>query len=145
MQSKFIVFFVALIFSSGNSLSQQVQTQTVAISYESSLEIKCGTGIYICVSENEIRALSGRTLKYRHPRGDLGDVKLKLKLDGFAFASNLKDSSEGTWEVRDSKIFFKFAKFPPMITNLVKIQNYLFVQYSGTGTIALVPVEVSTD
>jgi hypothetical protein len=108
------------------------------------IDVVCGQGVYICVSDEEIRALTGKTLKYHHLRPDeFGDVSIQLKKEATAYGFNRKGGSgPGTWDAKDGKLLMKFSGWGDTTLPLVRIGDHLFWIATRAGSV-LVPIEIT--
>jgi hypothetical protein len=136
MRLKVVLGFIAI------SMGSLVHAQPIA---SSKAEISCGS-FYQCLDESAIKALSGKTIRYRHPAGsDFGDVILQLKSDGTASASNKKGSAgDGPWEAKNGVLNVNFSSWGAQAFRFVRIGNQqVFLHSSRGGSSALIPVEIS--
>jgi hypothetical protein len=129
-----------------SSLIFSVNAQNAGVTWKSKTEIICaGTNFYFCLGDEDLKSLSGKTIKYKHPRGgDFGTVSIFLKTDKTIEAKNGKGGTGGTWEIKDSKLIFKTKNWNDFDFSYVRVGDYLFMMSNReTGAHYLVPVEVS--
>lgn len=136
MKARLTVLLVSLL--AATALSADLQA------FSGKIDVVCGQGVYLCVGDEEIRALAGRTLKYHHLRPDeFGDVSIQLKKDGAAYGFNRKGGSgPGTWEAQGGKLLIKFSVWGDTTLPLVRIGDHLYWVATRAGSV-LVPIEVT--
>lgn len=137
---KLILFFAFLSFLGTVSAAEK-------INWKSTTEIVCGpTGFYICVGDDDLKELVGKTIKYKHPRGgDFGTVAIALKQNKSIDARNGKGAASGGWDIKDGKFVFKTNNWGDFALGFIRIGDYLFIilNRDTPGASSIVPVEVS--
>jgi len=116
---------------------------SVASAAEKDTEIICGDSFYVCLSGDDLKALSGKTLKYQHPRpAEFGIVTVTLHPGGKLDISHAKSSATGRWEIRDEKVEIDIPAWNDKPSwRFVRIGTHLFLNFNyavnGSG---LIPV-----
>ena len=119
-----------------------VDAQTSTGGFEAKLDISCGP-VYRCLGEAEIKALEGKSLRYRHPRGaDFGDVVLEFQQGGIVKGSNKKGAGgSGPWKMNGDSVQMDLSGWG---TQTLKIFRVGTVGIFGTAPqgLFMFPIEV---
>ena len=132
-------FYAILVFG----LPLQALSQSAA-TWKNATEISCD-GALKCLSQDEMKSLIGKTLKYRHSRfREMGYVYITLKTDGRVEGKNDKGSVSGSWEMKENAIAFKTDNWSEFSFSFFQVDQQIFMNInSGTGGATILPVAVS--
>lgn len=139
----FKTFIIAMIGSMSFMASAESQERP---QWRNLTEISCGE-IFQCLTAEEMRNLSGKTLKYRHNRfQEFGYVYLILKDGGKLEGRNNKGPVTGSWEPKENRISFKTDRWADFNFVFYRIADQVFMTlYSDTGGASFVPVAVVSE
>lgn len=122
-----------------------VQVYAQAITGQEKYDITCGVQ-YECFSDEALKQmLTGKMVKYKHPRGaEFGVVVLALNKDGTAQVSNTKGSAGfSTWGTKDGKLLLSTREWKDFSFHIVRVGGLtMFAPFTGSGLTVLVPFSV---
>ncbi len=105
-------------------------------------DIVCG-GVYECFSDDQLKQIfSGKTVKYKHPRGsEFGVVTLTLNSDGTALVANTKSGAgPSSWSTKGGKLLLNTREWKDFSFHVVRIGGALFLApFAHNGLTVLVP------
>lgn len=134
-----IVISAAISFFSFFAFAQAPSTGAAGF------DIICGAQ-YECFSDEKIsEMLTGKTVKYKHPRGsEFGIVTLTLNKGGSVQAYNAKGSAGyGTWSIKSGKIFFDTKGWGEFSFQVVRLGGVMLLAVNtNNGLTSLVPYSV---
>lgn len=119
----FKTFIIAMIAAVVFTAPAQAQDKS---QWGSMTETSCGQ-VFQCLTAEDVKTLSGKTLKYRHIRfPDFGYVYLVLKEGGKFEGRNDKGPVSGSWEVKDNVISLKTDTWGDFSLLFYRIGDQLF-------------------
>lgn len=104
-------------------------------------EFSCGTH-YVCLTDEELRAFSGKTIQMQHVQPEFGTVTIVFPNSSWVRGQNAKSSASGTWEIREGKIFAKTVEWDTFVLHFFRVDGKLFHRNTRYGYDIFIPVKI---